>query len=236
MSQIKALAFDVGGSVFDWKTSVINGIEPLAHAKGLTIDCDAFAMGWRLRKFQTLMQVKSGAVPRMNADQILRYTLDDLLTEFPGLTLAETEKDQLLTMWHQMPIWDEFPAALAKLKSKYTVFVLTILSMSIAVDSSKFNGISWDAIISCEFLSHYKQDPGAYIQGAGLLGFKPEEVMMIAVHPSDLEAAQRAGMKAAYVEPKSGEPDVPGLSFPPKYDQYDYCAPTFADLASQLCD
>jgi len=235
MSQIKALAFDVGGSVFDWKSSVIRGIESLTQARGVAIDSEAFAMGWRLRKFQTLMQVKQGAVSRMNADQILRYTLDGLLGDFPSLNLSDEEKDQLMTVWHKMPVWNEFPEALEKLKSRYTVFVLTILSMAIVVDCSKFNGITWDAIISCEFLNHYKQDPGAYIQGAELLGLKPEEVLMVAVHPSDIEAAQRAGMKAAFVEPKTSEPDVPGLSFPPKYDQYDYCAQTFMDLADQLC-
>jgi 2-haloacid dehalogenase len=235
MGEIKALAFDVGGSVFDWKSAVKKGIESLAKIKSVSIDSEEFAMGWRLRLFQILMQVKTGALPRMNADQILRYTLDDLLTKFPGLDLSDSERDQLMMVWHKMEVWEEFPEALEKLKTKYKVFVLTILSMAIAVDCSKHNGITWDAVISCEFLNHYKQDPGAYIQGAALLGLKPEEVMMVAVHPSDIESAQKAGMKAAFVEPKSNEPDVPGLSFPPNYEKYDYCAKTFMDLATQLC-
>ena len=235
MPGIKALAFDVGGSVFDWKSSVINGIAPMAQSKGLSLDPEAFAMGWRLRKFQALKQARQGELPPMNVEQILRYTLDGLLEDFPGLELSEDERERLLMAWHTMPVWEEFPEALEKLKAKYTVFILTVLSMSIAVDCSKFNGITWDAVISCEFLRHYKPEAGAYIQGASLLGLRPEEVMMVAVHPSDIEAAQRAGLKAAFVEPKSNEPDMPGMTYPPNYDQYDYCARDFMDLARQLC-
>ncbi len=234
MPEIKALAFDVGGSVFDWKSSVIGQVAPLAREKGLSLDPEAFAMAWRLRKFQALARVKQGAIARMNVDQILRYTLDGLLGDYPGLDLSEVEKERLLAAWHQMPVWEEFPEALERLKARYKVFVLTVLSMAIAVDCSKHNGITWDAVISCEFLSHYKPDPGAYIQGAALLGLRPEEVVMVAVHPSDIEAAQRAGMKAAFVEPKSKEPDIPGATHAPKYEQYDYCARDFIDLAGQL--
>jgi 2-haloacid dehalogenase len=233
---VKALAFDVGGSVFDWKGSVIKNLKTIVTSKGVEIDFEAFAMGWRLLKLQTLAKVKNGSIPRINADEILKQTLDELLLDFPDLNLSESEKIDLHNAWHTMPVWDEFPDALERLKSKYYVFVLTILSMSIAVDSSKFNGITWDAVISCEFLSHYKTDPGAYIQGTSLLNFKPSEVMMVAVHPADLTAAKNVGMKTGFVEPKGNEPDIPGLTgVEPDYDQYDVCAKTFQELADKIC-
>ena len=74
-----------------------------------------------------------------------------------------------------------------------------VLSWSIGVDCSKFNGINWDGLISCEFLRQYKPDSGSYLHAAELLNVDPNEIMMCAAHTSDLVAAKKTGFKTAFV-------------------------------------
>ncbi len=235
MAQIKALTFDVGGSVFDWKSAVRQEIEARARGRGVEIDSEAFAMDWRFQMFELLGQARRGEIARLNADEMHRRALDDLAVKYSNLALSAQELDEINQVWHRMSVWPDFPAALTRLQGHYRVVVLTILTFSIVVDSSKASGITWDGIISCEFLSHYKPEAEAYQAGCRLLGLQPEQVMMVAVHPLDLKAASAAGLRTAYVEPKLNEPDLPGFSSEPTPDEYDYYAKDFTDLAAQLC-
>lgn len=235
MTQIQALAFDVGGSVFDWKSAVREEIEARAQAQGVEIDSEAFAMDWRFRMFEILGQARRSEIPRLNADEMHRRALDDLAAKYSDLALSPQERDEVNQAWHRMKAWPDFPAALIRLQEHYRVVVLTILTFSIVVDCSKVSGITWDGIISCEFLSHYKPQPEAYQAGCRLLGLPTDQVMMVAVHPLDLKAASAAGLRTAYVEPYLQEPALPGFSAEPTPEAYDYYAKDFTDLADQLC-
>jgi 2-haloacid dehalogenase len=235
MTQLKALAFDVGGSVFDWKTAIHSAVKQLAASKNLAIDHEAFAMAWRLQFFIQIKRVHDNAIPHVSADILVRAALEEVLKEFPDLKVSDEERQNLLSAWHQMKSFEDFPPALKRLKEKYKVYVLTVLSFSMVADSSKHSGITWDGIISCEFLSAYKQRPEAYLEGCAVMGLEPEEVAMVAVHPSDLNSASKTGMKMCYAEPQLREPDVPGLSMLPEYDSYFAWGKDFEELADKLC-
>jgi 2-haloacid dehalogenase len=199
LSRIKVLTFDVGGTVFDWHTGVGAAVEELARSKSVDVDASAFAIAWRELFFERLAQVRSGALKRMNADGIHRLTLEDVAPKFPQLALSDEEMDGLTDVWHRLPAWPDANAAIQRVRSRYTVVVLTVLSFGIVVDSSKHNGIGWDGIVSCEFLPHYKPDVDAYLDGLDLLGVEPDEAMMVAAHEWDLKAAKEAGLATAYV-------------------------------------
>ncbi len=228
---IKALTFDVGGSIFDWQTATRRAVRAVANARGATVDDAAFAMTWRRRMFEELARVRSGELPWQNADQLHRAVLDELADAYPQLELTEADRDELNRAWHRMGVWDDVPDALGKLREHYLVSILTVLSLSIVVDSSRHAGIDWDAYLSCEFLGAYKPDAAVYTKAARLLGAAPEEVMMVAVHPGDLLAAQRAGLKTAYVKPKLWEPGAEGPT-----DSFDVSADDYGALARQLCE
>lgn len=195
-------------------------------------------MAWRQQLFLVLMEVRRGELPHMNVDAVLPIALQRMVPDFPELELTEGAEQRLLRAWHEMQAWEDFPPALERLKQKYSVMILTILSFAIVTGSSKASGICWDGIVSCEFLNHYKPEPGAYLEGCAMMGFKPEEVCLVAVHPSDLMAAKAVGMGAAYSAPQLNEPDVPGQSMPaaPPPEAYDYYAESFAELADMMCD
>lgn len=227
---IKALTFDVGGSIFDWQTATRRAVRRLAEARGVAVDDAAFACTWRRRMFEQLAEVRAGTRPWQNADQLHRAVLDELAERFPALGLTAADRDELNRVWHRMDVWEDVPESLKRLRGRYVVSILTVLSLSIIVDSSKHAGIDWDAYLSCEFLGAYKPDAAAYQTAAKLLGARPEETMMVAVHPPDLAAAARAGLKTAYVEPKLKEAVSRGATA-----AFDILAEDYRDLARQLC-
>ncbi len=233
LNTIKALTFDVGGTIFDWHHTIRDEVERLAQERGVEMDCASFTNNWRWRMFELLGQVRSGELPWMNADELHRRALDDMVVKYPILDLTIAERDALNQVWHRLRVWTDAPQAIEQLRSRYTVVVLTILSWALVVDSSKTAGITWDGILSCEFLGHYKPDPEAYHAGVQLLGLAPHEAMMVAAHPGDLRAAKEAGLHTAYVPRpgERGEGNDPDLSPQPDFDVN---ATDFHDLARQL--
>ena len=227
---IKVLTFDVGGSVFDWQSSTRAAVNELAEERSVKLDVPAFCFQWRRRMFETLAEVRKGNLSWRNADQIHLDVLDELGDQHRELQLTSEDKQRLNTAWHRMDVWEDVPEALIRLREHYIVSILTVLSLSIVVDSSKHAGIDWDAYLSCEFLGVYKPEAEAYQKAARLFGVEPSETMMVACHPPDLAAAQSAGLKAAHVKPKVWEMGSEGDS-----SGFEIQAESYTDLADQLC-
>ncbi len=233
LGQIRALTWDIGGTVFDWHHTIKDEITRLAAARGSELDPALFANTWRARMFEQLQRVRSGDLPWMNADQLHRMVLDELAGQHPSLELSAADLDALNGVWHRLYVWPDAPDALRRLRERYTVVVLTVMSTAIAVDSSKHNGVAWDAILSCEFLGHYKPEPEAYLRGLKLLGVEPAQALMCAAHHGDLRAAMAAGLRSAYV-PRPGERgEGNDRDLSPQPD-FDINAADFKDLADQL--
>lgn len=232
-STIKALAFDVGGTVFDWHSTVRDEIDALAHTKGLDLNGAEFANRWRRGMFGELGRVIRGQSEWMNIDALHRIVLDRLLDQYSIQSLSEQEKRDLNQVWHRIKPWPDVRSGLQRLRTRYIVFGFSILSFRLLVDVSKRAGLHWDALISCEFLKYYKPDPRAYQGAVALLGMKPEEVMMVAAHPMDLRGALSAGLKSAYVPRPAeyGTPDNRDLTPDPNFE---IVAKDFNNLADKL--
>ena len=233
LRSIKALTFDVGGTVFDWHSSIVDELDRIATDRGGNIDKTQFANQWRRQMFERLAEVRSGQLSWMNADQIHRGVLDDIAPDYPELGLTSTDKDDLTQVWHRLKIWPDAPDAIKRLRTRYTVVVLTVLSWAIAVDTSKAGGLEWDGILSCEFLGHYKPDAEAYHTGLRALGVKPTEAIMVAAHYGDLRAAMKAGLYSAFV-PRPGERGEGTVTETEPQPDFHINAANFEDLADQL--
>ena len=233
---LRALTFDVGGTVFDWHHSLRDEVSALAARQRAHVDAAAFVNQWRRRMFELLAGVRSGDIPWMNADQLHRMAIDDVAADHPTFDLSTQRRDELTVAWHRLRVWPDVPAALERLRTRFTVVVLTVLSWSLVVDSSKAAGLGWDGILSCEFLGRYKPDPEAYLAAVRLLGVAPGQAMMVAAHPWDLRAAAAAGLRTAYVprphEWGDGQPSPSAAT----EDTFDITATDFPDLARQLVD
>jgi 2-haloacid dehalogenase len=232
MDNVKGLFFDVGGTVFDWKNTAREKIQELADAKTHTIDSESFANDWRGEMFKIHTQVRHGNLPWMNADGMHLQALENLTDKYP--LLATSDRMSLVkSTWHHLKAFAGAPAAINRLRTKYTVVVLTILSWESIVSSSKEAQVQWDGILSCEFLGYYKPSLQAYLRGISLLGLQPAEAMMVAAHEGDLAAAQAAGLHTAYVNVPEIDNVAEGFG-QPSTTNFDVEAKDFEALCQKL--
>ena len=232
MNDVKGLFFDVGGTVFDWKNTAREKIQELADEKGQAIDSEAFANDWRGEMFKIHTQVRQGNLPWINSDAMHLRALENLSNTYPLLT-AINRMSLVKSTWHHLKAFVGAPEAINRLRTKYTVVVLTILSWESIVSSSKAAKVQWDGILSCEFSGYYKPSLQAYLKGISLLGLKPAETMMVAAHEGDLAAAQTAGMNTAYVNVPEEDNMAEGFEQPSE-THFDIEAEDFEALCKKL--
>jgi len=232
-STVKALTFDVFGTVVDWRGSIIREGQLLSARKGYDVDWAEFADRWRSGYGPAMNKVRTGELPWTKIDDLHRMILDELVVEYKLEGLSEAELVDFNHAWHRLSPWSDTVAGLNKLKTKYVITTLSNGNVSLLTNMAKNAGMPWDAILSAELSGHYKPDPEAYLKAADLLSLAPEQVMMVAAHPGDLRAAARAGLRTAYViRPLERGPGRPVNTNPD--GEFDYTANDFLDLARKL--
>jgi len=199
LSQVKALTFDVFGTVVDWRSSVIKELNLLGESKGMSADWELFADKWRGGYAPSMDKVRKGELPWKSIDQLHRIVLDQLLDEFEMTDLSEREKVLLNKAWHRLTPWTDSVEGLTRLKEKYIIATLSNGNISLLANMAKNFGLPWDVILSSELARHYKNDKEVYLTALTLLDLQPEELMMCAAHQDDLLAAQALGLKTAYI-------------------------------------
>ena len=229
---VKALAFDVFGTVVDWRSSIIREGELVGAARGLKVDWGAFADAWRAGYRPAMDRVMRGESGWANIDRLHREILDSLIARFSLGSLGEDEIEHLNRAWHRLVPWPDSVPGLNRLRSRYVLATLSNGNISLLVDMAKHAGLPWDCVLSGELIGKYKPDLEVYRMAARLLGVAPAELMLVAAHPPDLQAAQRAGLKAAYV-PRPLE-HGPGRGAPAADPAFDIVASDFLDLAAKL--
>ena len=233
LDMVKAMTFDVFGTVVDWRSSIVREGEALTKRKGIEVDWPRFADAWRGGYGPAMRRVRSGELPWTRIDDLHRMILDGLLPEFGLTALTEAEVDDLNRVWHRLAPWPDTVSGLTRLRTGYTLATLSNGNIALLVNMAKHSGLPWDAVLSSELARHYKPDPEVYLTAADLLGLEPEEVMMVAAHKGDLRAAAALGLKTAYVpRPLERGPDRKIDTTPDP--AFDINATDFNDLADQL--
>ena len=233
IADVKALTFDVFGTVVDWRGSIIQDCTEFGAARGLTADWASFADDWRSGYAPAMDRVRRGDLPWTKIDVLHRMILDDLLVKYDLNSLSEADKDHLNRVWHRLNPWPDTVAGLTRLRQRLIISTLSNGNVSLLTNMAKHGGLPWDCILSAEIAKHYKPDPEAYLTAADMLGCKPEEVMMVAAHKNDLRAAQAAGLQAAFV-PRPLERGPNGDVDTSPDPAFQIHALDFLDLATQL--
>jgi 2-haloacid dehalogenase len=230
---VKALVFDVFGTVVDWRGSIIREARALARRRKLKLDAAAFADAWRAGYRPAMARVRSGELPWTKIDALHRMILDSLLARFGLEGLGEEELARLNRVWHRLAPWPDARAGLAKLKRRHVIATLSNGNVALLTNMAKHARLPWDCILSAEVVRHYKPDPETYLGAADLLGVAPQELMMVAAHKDDLHAARACGLKTAFVpRPREYGPAVKvDASREPAFDVH---ARDFNHLARQL--
>lgn len=230
---IRALTFDVFGTVVDWRSGIAREGERLGREKGVSADWELFADRWRGLYQPTLGKVREGAMPWTKLDDLHRLSLLEVLGEF-GLTgLSETELTELSHAWRRLEPWPDVVEGLTRLRTRFVLATLSNGNVALLVEMAKRAGLPWDAILGAEVARHYKPLPAAYLMTADLLSLQPEACLMVAAHHDDLLAARDCGFQTAYV----ARPDEygPGRAKPlPPDHGHDFVADSMVALAEQL--
>jgi len=230
---VRALTFDVFGTVVDWRRSVIAEGVALGARTGLQADWAALADAWRKGYFASMARVAHGELAWDTIDALHRQVLDHLLPQHGLQALAEADRDHFNTVWHRLAPWPDTVAGLTRLKQRLTISTLSNGNLSLLVAMAKHAGLPWDAVLSAELFGRFKPDPAVYLGAARLLGLAPGQVLMVAAHPFDLVAAQKAGLKTAYI-PRPDEYGPGGRMEPVGDAVFDIVATDLVDLATQL--
>ena len=231
---IKALTFDVFGTVVDWRSSIIREGQLLSQEKGLEVDWPKFADRWRDGYMPVMQRVREGDLPYSKIDDLHRLILDGLIKDFGLEGLSPSELDDLNRVWHRLMPWPDSISGLNRLRGRYVVSSLSNGNVSLLVNMAKNAGIPWDCVLSAELTGHYKPDKEVYEKAADLLSLEPNEIMMVAAHPIDLRAASKVGYRTALVlRPLERGPER-GLYFKPDPSEFDLLVNDFGELAQRL--
>lgn len=216
-SSIKALFFDVFGTVVDWRTSIAREAEKVLKPKGYALDWIAFADAWRGEYQPAMEEIRSGRLPFSKLDVLHRRNLERIMPRFDVSGLDEATLQHLNKAWHRLDGWPDSTAGLQRLKKKFLIAPVSNGNIGLMARLARHNSFPWDAILGAEIAGDYKPKPRVYLAAAEAFDCQPHECMMVAAHSSDLAAAAATGLRTAHVArpneygPGTGEakPTVP---------------------------
>lgn len=229
---VKALIFDVFGTLVDWRTCVARESKKILAPLGYQIDWIAFADAWRAEYQPGMEEIRSGRQPFSRLDVVHRGMLERIRPRFGLEKLDEPVLANLNLVWHRLDAWKDVGPGFRMLRRKFLLAPCSNGNISLMVDMARHNGWHWDAILGAEVARDYKPKLEVYRAAAAALDCAPAQVMMVAAHSSDLEAAARAGLRTAFI----ARPDEfgPGLGECEPAVAVDFVAPDLVQLAEQL--
>ncbi|MFM7760602.1 MAG: haloacid dehalogenase type II [Burkholderiaceae bacterium] len=212
----------------DWHGSIWREAEAMMPG----VDGNRFASAWRAGYKPAMDEVRSGQRGWTKIDDLHRIILDRILKDF-GIDLDESSRHQLNRAWHRLAPWPDTVAGMLRLKSHFTLTALSNGNLGLLANMAKHAGLPWDLILSAEVFRHYKPDPETYLGVAEVFEVSPNEVMLVAAHEDDLDAASACGLQTAFIQ-RDNEygPDV--RINHGDLTRFSYAARDLVDLADQL--
>jgi len=233
MDKIKALTFDVFGTVVNWRDSIAREAEAALSSKGYAIDWHEFADKWRSFYQPAMDEFRTGERPWVKLDTLHRENLLKTCEAFGIEGLGEAQIDDLSHAWRRLDPWPDAIAGLVRLKRKYILATLSNGNIALMVNLARYAGLPWDAIVGAEIAQSYKPSPQTYDRSAAVLDLQPEQCMMVAAHNGDLLAARSRGFRTAYVDRPLEDGPNKTEDLRAEHD-FDVIADSFVDLAVKL--
>lgn len=232
MSNLKALFFDIFGTVVDWRTSIAREARDLLEPMGHALDWQGFADAWRDEYQPGMEEIRSGKAPFARLDVVHRRNLERILPRF-GLTgLDEATRVNLNLAWHRLDGWADSAPGLLRLRDKYRLAPVSNGNISLMCDLARRNSFIWDAILGAEVAGDYKPKPRVYLSACEAFGFAPADCVMVAAHAGDLKAAKAQGLRTAFIPRPDEHGPGKGETTPP--DGVDIVAKDMLALADAL--
>ena len=232
MRAVRALAFDVFGTLVDWRTGVAREAERILKPLGFALDWLAFADAWRGEYQGAMEEVRAGRIPFCKLDVLHRRNLDRILPRFGIGGLAEETARDLNLAWHRLDAWPDVQSGLVRLKRSFMIAPVSNGNISLMVDLARRNGIPWDAILGAETAGDYKPKPRVYLSACEAFDLPPDACMMVAAHTSDLLAAAKCALRTAHIARPNER--GPGKGEAQPQAKVDVAASSLEDLADRL--
>ena len=239
MLKVKALLFDVFGTVVDWRTGIARDVKVIADNHNISLNPADFADAWRAEYQPAMEEIRQGRRDFTILDKLHLENLKKIAPKYNLGSLSNEEYNFLVTAWHRLPGWPDSSEGLNKLKKKFILATQSNGNIALMVNMAKYSSLNWDVILGAEVVGHYKPEPEAYQKACSALNLKTTECLMVAAHDDDLKAASLQGMKTAYVH-RPFEYGIEKLFDLAEVDDYkgdrdwDIVSADFHDLANQL--
>lgn len=229
---VKALFFDVFGTLVDWRISIAREAAAILEPLGHDIDGIAFADAWRGEYQPGMEEVRAGKIPFSKLDVLHRRNLERILPRFGLIGLGDEVLKNLNLAWHRLDAWPDVGPGFTRLRKRFMMAPCSNGNIAIMVDIARRNDIRWDAILGSEIAGDFKPKPRVYLAAAEALNIKPNECMMTAAHSNDLKSAAENGLRTAHVG-RPGE-NGPGTGESAPRVPVDVAATSFTELADKL--
>jgi 2-haloacid dehalogenase len=196
---VRAIVFDVFGTVVDWRGSLIDQLAGFGRKRGMDHDWAGLADAWRAAYAPSMQRVLKGETAWTKLEVLQRHSLEEIALARGLADLTPTDLDEINLFWRLCRPWPESVEGLDRLKRGYVIGALSNGDVALLIEMAKIGGLPWDMIFSTELFRSFKPHPSTYLGACELLGLAPAEVMMCAAHNSDLAAAHALGLKTAFV-------------------------------------
>ncbi|HEU5282732.1 MAG TPA: haloacid dehalogenase type II [Burkholderiales bacterium] len=232
MDAVKALFFDVFGTLVDWRSGVARESRSILEPLGHSLDWLAFADAWRAEYQPGMEEVRSGRLPFAKLDVVHRRMLDRIRPRFGLGEVDESVLRELNLAWHKLDAWPDVTPGLHRLRRRFRLAPVSNGNIALMADLARRNDFPWDAILGAEIAGDYKPKPRVYLASAEAFNLEPGECMMVAAHSGDLQAAAAIGLRTAHV----ARPDEygPGTGEPGPKVPVDVAAKSLEELATLL--
>ena len=223
---VKALLFDTFGTTVDWQSSMTAHAEAIGAETGIDADWKGLVLEWRAHYKPAIKPVREGKRPWANFDQLHREELDKIVRQYGAGKLSRADRDRLTHGWHALKPWPEVPTALHRLARKFIIGPLSNGTLRQMIDLAQYGGLAWSVVFGADMFRTYKPAPELYQAAVAYLDLEPQQVLMVAAHNEDLEAAAKLGLRTCFVHRSTEDAKVSG--------SFDYVVDDFEHLARTL--
>ncbi|GAA1790056.1 haloacid dehalogenase type II [Nocardioides hankookensis] len=225
-SDIRALVFDVLGTVVDENATVERAAAEMFAAAGLPREeLPGFLEEWEREQRSRMDAIRTAGAAWTDSDAIRASTLRERIRT-RGWDVPEPAIDRLATVGHRLDPWADSVAALERLALQRAVVALTNGSVAQMADTFVHAGLRWTLVLSADQVQTFKPADAMYRLPPAYLQVAPEQMLFVAAHPWDLDAAAEHGYRTALVR-------RPGTSTEGE-DRFGLSVDTIAELADVL--
>lgn len=233
VASVKALVFDVFGTVVDWRGTIDREMTKFGHAHSIDQDWQQFALDWRALYKPAMKKVRDGDRGYVKLDVLHRENLQQLLQDYGLQDCDEHTLEHINTVWHRLRPWADTLPGMHRLKRKFILGSLSNGNVALMVNMARHSGIPWDAILGSEPTRGYKPQTHVYLDTVDMLGLKPHQCLMVAAHNDDLKVARSLGLKTAYINRPYEYGDAQTVDKEAE-EQWDIVCESMTELADEL--